>query len=109
MIALIFFALAAIFNAFMDTISEGRFGRSIFKDWDPRFWYDWQSWKYAKKIFNYPLDAWHIAKSLMWASCGAAALTYEPIFPYWWLNLGVIGTTIILTFNLFYNHIFRKP
>jgi len=112
MSSLIFFFLAAVFNAFMDRISEGRFQKSIFKNLNPKFWYAWESWKYAKKIFNYPLDAWHLAKSLMWTSVSLGAIVYYktgPIFPYWPLDFVTIGLVIMLTFNTFYNHIFKKP
>jgi hypothetical protein len=112
MYSLILFFFVGALNAFMDTIDEGHFGNSIFKEWNPKFWYKWQSWKYAKKIGNYPLDAWHIAKSLMWTCVSLGAIVYYrtgPIFPYWPLDFTAIGLTIMLTFNLFYNHIFKKP
>lgn len=111
MLALVFMILAGILNAFMDTIEEGRFGRSVFKDLDPKFWYKWQSWKYAKRIGNYPIDAWHIAKSLWWCCVPATAIAYYftgPMFN-WILDFPVMGFTAMVTFNLFYNHIFRKP
>lgn len=112
MLALLVAFLAGVINAFMDTIEEGRFGNSIFKKWDPKFWYKWQSWKYAKKIFKYPVDAWHLAKSGWWISFSIIGIAYKasgPIFPHWLLDFGAIGLTAMLTFNLFYNHIFRKP
>ena len=112
MLALITAFLAGFLNAFMDTIEEGHFGNSIFRNWDPRFWYKWQSWKYAKKIFNYPIDAWHIVKSLWWTCFALTPILYVvsgPIFPHWILDFLVIGLVPMLTFNVFYNHIFKKP
>lgn len=112
MLSLLFMFLAGVLNAFMDTIEEGHFGKSIFKNLDPKFWYKWQSWKYAKKIGGYPLDAWHIAKSLWWSSMVGGIITYYftgPIFPHWILDFATLGLVPMLTFNLFYNHIFKKP
>lgn len=112
MLSLIFFFLSGVFNAFMDTIEEGHFTNSIFSDWNQKFWFKWESWKYAKKIFGYPVDAWHIAKSLMWTCVSLGAVIYhrsDPIFPYWPLDFATIGLVIMLAFNVFYNHIFKKP
>lgn len=112
MISLLFFFLAGVSSAFMDTIDEGHFGNSIFRNLNQKFWYRPESWKWAKKIFNYPVDAWHIAKSLMWTSVSLGAVVYHklgPIFPHWPLDFATIGLVIMLTFNVFYNHIFKKP
>lgn len=112
MITLLFFFLAGILNAFMDTIEEGHFTNSIFKNWDQKFWFKYQSWKYAKKIGGYPLDAWHIAKSLWWTSVVGGAIAYfytGPIFSPWVLDFIILGLVPMLTFNVFYNHIFKKP
>lgn len=112
MLTLLPFFLAGILNAFMDTIEEGHFSNSIFKTWDQRFWYKWQSWKYAKKILGYPVDAWHIAKSLWWACMIIAPIIYiktGPIFPHWTLDFATFWGVSILTFDLFYDHIFKKP
>jgi hypothetical protein len=112
MISLLFFFLAGVFDAFMDTIDEGHFGNSIFRNMNPKFWYKAESWKWAKKIGGYPLDAWHLAKSLMWICVSLGAVVYHyfgSIFPFWPLDFGAIGLVIMLTFNIFYNHIFKKP
>lgn len=112
MSCLIFFFLAGVLNAFMDTIDEGHFQYSIFRNLNPKFWYRWESWKWAKHIANYPLDAWHLAKSLMWTCVSLGAVSYHkagPIFPFWPLDFVIIGILIMLTFNVFYNHIFKKP
>lgn len=112
MIALLFFFLAAVFNAFMDSIDEGHFSNSIFRNLDQKFWYRRESWKYAKKILNYPIDAWHLAKSSMWSCVSFGAIVYYktgPIFLHWPLDFVTIGLVIMLTFNTFYNHIFKKP
>lgn len=96
----------------MDRTSEGRFQDSIFSKLNPKFWYAWESWKHARRIFNYPIDAWHLAKSGMWTSVSLGAVMYHragPIFPHWILDFILIGIVILLTFNTFYNHIFKKP
>ena len=83
-----------------------------FKNWNPKFWYKDESWKYAKRIGGYPLDAWHLSKSLWWSSMVGGAIVYYfagPIFPHWILDFATLGLVPMLTFNLFYNHIFKKP
>src|ERR1044072_4898033 len=100
MVSLIFFFLAGVFNAFMDSIEEGHFQNSIFSKLDPKFWYKWESWKWAKTIFGYRFDAWHIAKSLMWTSVSLGAVMYGlngPIFSPWPLDFLAIGLLIMLT------------
>jgi len=111
MISLFFFFLAGLCNAFMDSVDEGHFSNSIFRNWNPRFWYRWESWKYAKRIFSYPVDAWHLAKSLMWTSISLGAIAYHKYGPMFnsYLDFLIIGLIIMLTFNVFYNHIFKKP
>lgn len=111
MVSLLFFILAALFNAVMDTLEEGHFTNSIFKNLNPKFWYKYESWKYAKKIpiLKYPIDAWHISKSLMILCLALGTAPSMTIFPYYWLNVATLGVLWNLTFNLLYNHILKKP
>ena len=106
---LILFGLAALFNSIMDTLEEGHFGKSVFRNLNPKFWYKYESWKYAKKIFGYPVDAWHISKSLMIICLAAATAPSVTIFPHYWLNFAALGVLWNLVFNVFYNHILKKP
>lgn len=106
---LIFFGLAALLNAIMDTLEEGHFVHSIFRNLNPKFWHKYESWKYAKKIFGYPLDAWHICKSLMILCLAGATAPSVTVFPNYWLNFIALGVVWNIIFNLFYNHILKKP
>ena len=63
--SLVFFILAAVFNAIMDKLENENFYTSVFKNLNEKFWYKRESWKYAKKIFGYKIDGWHLAKSAM--------------------------------------------
>lgn len=63
-LSLLFVALAAICKAVSDVVYH-HVGRSIFKDLDPNFWNPDVSWKTAKTIFAYKLDAWHLFNSGM--------------------------------------------
>ena len=111
MLQIILFGLAAIFNAVMDTLEEGHFSKSIFKNLDPKFWYKYESWKYVRRIpiIDYPIDAWHICKSLMiFCLAGATAPSIE-IFSNFWLNFIALGVMWNSIFSVFYSHILKKP
>lgn len=109
-IAIILIVLA-ILDAIKDTLYS-HFSRSIFSQLNPKFWKSLESWKYAKRIpiLDYPIDAWHICKSLMlWLIFIPFTLVLAPMWQIvstdWnyvliWL---IIGTTYTLIFNLFYN------
>jgi hypothetical protein len=58
-------ALAAIFSAIADILENENFLNSKLKRLNPKFWYKRESWKYAKKVFNYKVDGWHLCKSAM--------------------------------------------
>lgn len=104
---LVFVAIAAVFNAAMDKVENEGFYRSIFRDLKTSFWYKRDSWNKAKNIAGYKFDAWHMAKSLMIFSLCAAIVFYKPIWnPL--IDYGIAGVTWIVTFNIFYNRIFKK-
>lgn len=107
MISLLFIAIAAILNSFMDRIENENWNQSIFYGWNERFWYKRISWKYAKKIFSYKLDAWHLAKSLMIICFAFAVILYQPIWK-WWIDFLIIGVVWNAVFNVFYNRVFKK-
>lgn len=106
MVSFLFFAIAALLNAFMDRISEGRFGYSIFSKLDPKFWYAWESWKHAKKVFNYPIDAWHIGKSCMILCLGLAVWFHREPKELW--EPPVYWALWVIVFNLSYNHLLKR-
>ena len=106
MISYGFIVLAAIFNAFMDIVEAETFSKSIFSHWNPKFWYKRESWKHAKKIFSYPIDGWHLSKSLM-IICWAAAVITMDLQHDWWVKLLTIGALWNGTFYLFYDRLFK--
>jgi hypothetical protein len=94
--------LAAFFNAAMDTLeNEPAFNRSVFKEWDKRFWSKAISWQYAKKILNYKVDGWHLAKSAMIFCLIGAVIVFRPHHQLWihFLSMGMIWN---ITFESFY-------
>lgn len=131
LISLIFFILASISNAVMDTCSH-HFSNSVFSKLNPKFWDATISWmnKYVdgnpskgiRKLFwiiNFPVqltDAWHMFKSLMIIFICASIATFKGYtiyyFEYEWLNIAiaiiVYGTTWNLFFSLYYGYIFKK-
>jgi len=101
----ILWCLAAMFNALMDRVENENFHVSIFSKLNQKFWYKRESWKYAKKLFGYKFDAWHLSKSLMIVLILLSIYFYQPFLPI--IDLIVLGTLWNLTFNLFYNYIFK--
>ena len=131
MISLLFFILASVANAIMDTCSH-HYSTSVFKKLNPMFWNNEISWrskyidndptKGKRKIFNgllnFPVqltDAFHFFKSLMIIficfSIATFDLNFLYIFDYWICVLIVVtvyGTLWNITFSLFYNRILRR-
>jgi len=113
--SLIFFALAAMCNAVMDTLVH-HYYRSIFVNMNKYFWNPEESWLHAKVIpfTKYKLDAWHLFKSAMIIFLALAVISAwvsgPPLLNVWWFYLiafiwlGVLWNGV---FNLFYNHILR--
>jgi len=103
----IFILLAAIFNAVMDKTKDTiQFNSSAFRNLNPKFWND----EVSESVFilgtKYKPNAWHISKSCMIFCFAFAIIFYKPFINY--IDFCVIGAIWILTFNLFYNHIFKR-
>lgn len=102
---LVFFA--AFFNSIMDSTENfANFNKSIFKNLDQKFWLKEESWKYAKMIFGWRADIWHISKSAMIFCFAGAIILFRPTHQWWvhFISLGIIWNA---TFWLFYNKLFR--
>ena len=98
--------MAAILNAVMDrTENSVAFNRSIFNHLDPKFWSKEVSWQYAKKVFGWKADCWHIAKSLMVIFLCLSLFIENKL--QWW-EFPIFGTLWNVTFNTFYNHILKR-
>lgn len=107
MTSLLLFALAALLDAFIDTLEEGHFTTSIFSKLNQKFWYKEVSWQYARKIGKYPIDAWHMGKSCMIILIGFAITQYDTILnPV--LDVIVYGVVWIIVFDWGYNHLFKR-
>lgn len=119
-IALFLVALMAFFNACMDAFENTpNFNKSIFRNLNKKFWCKDVSWEFAKKIFKYKLDAWHIAKSLfvicfafsiVFVMLAGATLIPIPLPTWMWLSLIVVPAIGLIwngAFYLFYNVLFR--
>lgn len=100
-ITFILVAIAALLNAVMDSLEEGKFTNSVFKNFNQKFWYKRESWKHARRIFNYPVDAWHIAKSLMLVCLLLATFSIS-------IKFLIAGIIWIVFFNFGYNKLFKK-
>lgn len=104
MFTLLFFALAASFNACMDTLKD-HYYVSIFYGLNPDFWNPSISWKNIK--FGYvSFDAWHIAKACMLGCLYFSIFCYKNLFGYWDLLLFPVIWGIF--FQLFYSIILIK-
>ena len=108
--SVILIALAAMFNALMDTVEyETAFQRSIFHKLNPKWWCKSISWEYVKFLpfTKYRPDAWHLAKSSM-VICIVLALTFSVPVSHKLPYFVVMGLIWNMSFNLFYNHLFRR-
>lgn len=104
----LFICLAAICNAVMDRVEYSTaFNQSIFKWKDKEFWEKDISWQYAKKIFGWKADAWHIAKSLMIIFLITAVIVGSVGKSHHWWEWFIMGVVWNLVFNLFYNKILK--
>ena len=99
--------LAAIFKAIADTLDH-HFYTSIFLRWkDKPFWNPLHERNDAvKRIFSYPIDAWHLANSGM-IVCFIVAVSVSNLNYYWLIQVVGGGILFNLVFNLFYNKILR--
>jgi len=118
-ISIVFIFIAAALNAFMDRIETIiAFDKSIFHKLDTRFWCKSISAHYVifLPMTKYRADAWHIAKTLMLLCIGLAIVCYSPIVEVFGISFIDMFLDIILltwiswicSFNVFYNHIFKR-
>lgn len=111
MISILFIFLAAVCNSFMDAVeNEPNYDESIFKKLDKQYWCKSFSWQNNRKIFNYHIDPWHIAKSLMIVFFGVAIIWFNmPVtkWYYWVIYIIAYGALWNFTFWLFYHKIFQ--
>jgi hypothetical protein len=106
LITIIFIALSAFLNAVMDRVEYGvAFRVSIFRNLNPKFWQKDVSWEFAKKVFGWKFDAWHVAKSLMIISFTVGIVLYKPIFGI--IDILIFGAVWNIVFNVFYNNILK--
>lgn len=59
----------------------------------------------VKRIFNYPVDGWHLANSGMITAFLLAGCWPAPILWYW--QIGALGGWFVIAFNFFCNRIFK--
>lgn len=100
MATLILIILAAYCNAVMDILENENFSSSIFRNLNPKFWYKRESWKYAKRIFGWKFDGWHVFKSLMLILLMIAVVSYKPIFG--WIDFILFGMVWNINFSFAY-------
>jgi hypothetical protein len=100
MISLTLIILAAICNAVMDILENENFSSSIFRNLNPKWWYKRESWKYAKKVFGWKYDGWHVFKSLMIIFLMLAIVLYHPILGF--LDFFLFGLVWNSVFSLSY-------
>lgn len=99
-------SLAAVCKALADTLDH-HFDTSIFRDKPRKYWDPNMIHKTAPQLFGYPLDVWHITNSIQICSWLGLVILYRPVLPEWWMDYGAAGICFVITFNLFYNKIFR--
>lgn len=107
MTTLILAFLFAFFKAVADTLQH-HFYSSVFRKWEAKpFWNPLHKRNDAvPRVFNYPIDAWHIAGTCM-QMCFVAAVIWNDLHWVWYWQLAAIGGVLIIVFNSFYNWVFR--
>ena len=99
--------VAAFFKSCADAFENTpNFNESIFKNLDKRFWCKDVSWQYAKRLFGYKFDSWHLSMSAM-IFCWIGAIVVFRIHHQWWVHFISMGLIWNATFWLFYHKIFR--
>lgn len=109
--------LAAFFNSVMDaTENEPNFNESIFKPRNKKFWLKTVSCDYAKKLWGYKFDAWHLSKTCMVFSISGALicsifvgvyLASNPSLLLISFSIATVGAAWNGSFKLFYHIIFK--
>lgn len=100
----ILFALAPPFKALAD-ICNNRFNVSIFKKLNPKFWAKDTSAYYAKRIFGFRFDAWHLSMSAVICLLIGSIVTHQSKME-WYFEFIIYGVYWNLMFDLFYDKIF---
>lgn len=101
MISYILIILAASCNAVMDILENENFSSSVFRNLDPKWWYKRESWKYAKRVFGWKYDGWHVFKSAMIILLVAAIVLYRPVLSPW-VDFLLMGGIWNATFSFTY-------
>ena len=94
-----FFALAAFFNAVMDTLLW-HFDKSVFRNLKKEWWNPNYSWMSVKPILGTRLDAWHLAKYGMLICFVGSVVTYQPLLG--WYDFALYFLIWWVVFELFY-------
>lgn len=101
----ILIAIAAIFNAIMDTLWT-HYPISVFKNLNPKWWNPNESWKHYPNFLGIVrFDAWHIAKYGMLCFITLSIYFYKPILG----NIDIYLIPIIwgFSFELFYSNLLK--
>lgn len=111
--------LSAAANAVADIIEHpDTFYASVFSKRDPKFWLKTESHKYAKKVFTYKIDAWHLVESfqvLLFIGAIILPAIWLPVELYsweWWAVMivyGILGFSYNIAFVKIYKRLKRKP
>jgi hypothetical protein len=105
MLTYIFIAIAASFNAVMDTLWT-KFPTSVFKDLNYKWWNPNESWKHYPNFLGIVrLDAWHIAKYGMLGGITLAIMTYSTVHLY---DIILIPCIWSVFFELFYSYALKS-
>lgn len=102
-----FIILSAICDAICDSIENEHFYDTIFRNKQKDFWYKRDSWDKAKKIGGWKFDGWHLFKTLHLTFLFLSIVSYENFFT-WYYDFLIAGITWVVSFNFFYNKVFKK-
>lgn len=100
-IIIILIIISAISKALVDTIAFHQGG--VFKG---NNFFDITKQGKMFPLTKYPMDGFHIANSLMILSF-IVAVCIPSTIP-WWIKFSLLSVIFIITFNIFWNHIFNN-
>ncbi len=107
-ISLSAWVLAAVCSAVMDLLeNKPAFDSSVFSKKNPKWWLKEESWKYAKKVFGWKFDGWHVFKSQLVVYATISIVAYATIIN-WWVDILIYGAVWNLVFTLFYHKLLRR-
>lgn len=107
-ICILLVSFAAICKALSDTLAwHYDWFLKRFPKLKSDFWKIAVTSKKVTKVFNYPVDAWHLSNSMQIICWLLLAALYKP-YTYYWIEIPALGLWFVIVFNAFFNKLLQK-